>query len=97
MTSSFVQTGRRDVTDFLNELYQPEELLQPVVSKASTMWNQRFQRDKLRRLSQSSRRPVLQFLRDRPSLVRNLQRDSPHLKEALQLAVDARGQVHACI
>ena len=88
-------SGRREVTDFLAYAGHPDS--QPEVLALKIMWTQKHQREKLRRLSPEARAPVLKFLQDRPPLIRNLQRDSPHLREALLLAVDAVGQVHACM
>ncbi|DBB00067.1 TPA: hypothetical protein ACH3X1_013923 [Trebouxia sp. C0004] len=50
------------------------------------MWIQPSQRNKLKGLSSDARTPVLQFLQARPTLIRTLQRDSPHLGEAFKLA-----------
>ncbi|KAL0038821.1 hypothetical protein WJX79_009210 [Trebouxia sp. C0005] len=56
------------------------------------MWIQHSQHNKLKGLSSDARTPVLQFLQARPTLIRTLKRDSPHLEEAFKLAVDAIGQ-----
>ena len=94
MTTVRSHTGRKEVTEFINDAYRtlPSEYKAPDSRK---MWNQTSQRERLRRLSSEARIPVLQFLRDRPQLMRTLKRDSPHLAEAFQLAVDAIGKVHA--
>ena len=90
-------SGRREVTEFLAYAGHPDSQPEVLALKIISMWTQKQQREKLRRLSPEARAPVLKFLQDRPPLIRNLQRDSPHLREALLLAVDAVGQVHACM
>ena len=94
MTPVHSRTGREEVSEYLNDAYRASST--HYKAPASTrMWIQTSQRDKLKKLSTEARAPVLQFLRDRPTLRATLGRDSPHLEKAFQLAVDAIGQVHS--
>ncbi len=94
MTPVHSHTGREEVTEYINDAYRtsPSQYKAPASTK---MWSQQTQRERLKKLSADARTPVLQFLRDRPPLMRTLKRDSPHLEEAFLLAVDAIGQVSA--
>lgn len=93
MTPVRSHTGREEVSEYLSDAYKTSSN-QYKAPSSTRMWIQPSQRDKLKRLSSEARTPVLQFLRERPPLRRTLSRDSPHLEEAFQLAVDAIGQVH---
>ena len=94
MTPIRSHTGREEVTEYINDAYRTSSNQNKAPANIE-MWTQPSQRDRLKRLSPDARTPVLQFLRERPSLIRSLQSDSPHLGEAFKLAVDAIGQVFA--
>lgn len=94
MTPIRSHTGRDEVTEYIHDAYRTSSDQNKAPSNPD-MWTQPSQRDRLKRLSPDARTPVLHFLKDRPSLIRSLQSDSPHLGEAFKLAVDAIGQVFA--
>ena len=94
MTPVRSHTGREEVSEYLNDAYRVSST-QYKAPASTRMWIQEGQRDRLKKLSSEARAPVLQFLRERPRLRHTLGRDSPHLAEAFQLAVDAIGQVHS--